>query len=213
MVELCTKCGLRPKQRIWCKECVSEYNKSYREKYKLKIHEQRAQHRQRDRELIREQKKLWYRSPTGQLSYQQRKLSGRMKESDRRYRQNHPDKIRAKNSRQYPRYRRSIQQKLRRNLRNRLWYALKGERKVGSAVRDLGCSIDFLKKHLESKFQPGMSWDNYGVGNNKWSVDHITPISLFDLTDRKQLLKACNYVNLQPLWSSDNSRKRDSMGI
>jgi hypothetical protein len=90
--------------------------------------------------------------------------------------------------------------KLRRVLRSRLSHAVCG--KAGSAVRDLGCSIEDLKKYLECKFQDGMTWDNYGL--HGWHIDHIIPLSSFDLTDREQFLKACHYTNLQPLWAKDN---------
>lgn len=55
-------------------------------------------------------------------------------------------------------------------LRNRLYLAVKNNQKSGSAVADLGCSIPELKQHLESQFQPGMTWENYG----QW---HIQPHS------------------------------------
>lgn len=90
-------------------------------------------------------------------------------------------------------------------LRSRLYCAIKGNFKAGSAVSDLGCSIEFLKEHLESMFQDGMSWDNQG----EWHIDHIIPLASFDLQDREQFLKACHYTNLQPLWAEDNLRKGD----
>jgi hypothetical protein len=100
----------------------------------------------------------------------------------------------------------NVQFKLRVNLRNRLKTAIKKNLKVGSAVSDLGCSISEFKTYLESKFQPGMSWDNYGFYG--WHIDHIKPLNLFDLTDRKQFLEACHYTNLQPLWAKDNLTKK-----
>lgn len=87
------------------------------------------------------------------------------------------------------------------NLRHRLWKGLKN----GSHIGDLGCSINELKLHLESKFQPGMSWQNYG--RTGWHVDHILPLSKFDLSNRDDFLKACHYSNLQPLWAKDNLLK------
>lgn len=101
------------------------------------------------------------------------------------------------------RYKTDLSFRLSLRLRSRLNSAIRGKAKTGSAVRDLGCSIEDLKKHLESQFHDGMSWDNYG----KWHVDHVIPMSAFDLTDREQLLKCCNFTNLQPLWASENSKK------
>jgi hypothetical protein len=101
-------------------------------------------------------------------------------------------------------YKENIQYKLKTVLRKRLWHALKGEWKSGSAVKDLGCSIVDFKLYLESKFEPGMNWDNYG---KKWQIDHIRPLSSFDLTDARQLKDACNYNNLQPLFLIDHFKK------
>ena len=102
-----------------------------------------------------------------------------------------------------------IQFKLSRVLRRRLSQALHGNYKNGSAVKDLGCSIDELKTHLESKFQSGMTWDNWSFKG--WHIDHIKPLASFDLTDREQLLIACHYTNLQPLWAKDNLAKGDKI--
>lgn len=99
----------------------------------------------------------------------------------------------------------NIQSRLGDVLRSRLNKALKRSTKTGSAVADLGCSIDELKTYLESKFKPGMTWENYG--RYGWHIDHVIPISLFDLSDSEQLKKACNYANLQPMWAKDNWSK------
>lgn len=100
----------------------------------------------------------------------------------------------------------SVDWRIKKNLRCRLYYALKSNQKQGSAIDDLGCSIEKLKIHLESKFLNGMSWENYG----EWHIDHIKPLSLFDLTNKKELKKACNYKNLQPLWAEDNIKKSNN---
>lgn len=99
--------------------------------------------------------------------------------------------------------------RLSQNLRNRLSRVLRGKIKGGSAVSDLGCSVDKLLQHLEVLFKLGMSWDNYGhkKGIKCWHIDHIIPLAAFDLTDREQFLAACHYTNLQPLWAEENMRK------
>jgi len=89
------------------------------------------------------------------------------------------------------------------NLRTRLYNAIKKGWKAGSAVTDLGCSIEFFKDYIEQRFQTGMTWGNYGA----WHLDHIKPLANFDLTDREQFLRACYYTNYQPLWAIDNLSK------
>ena len=103
----------------------------------------------------------------------------------------------------------NINFKLSKRLRTRLWSAIKDNQKFGSAVKDFGCSIEELKTYLESKFLSGMSWDNHGQYG--WHIDHIKPLSSFDLTDRDQFLEACHYTNLQPLWWQDNLSKSDKI--
>jgi hypothetical protein len=105
-------------------------------------------------------------------------------------------------------YANDIQFRLSVNLRNRLRAAIKGNSKKGSAVYDLGCTIEELKLRLESMWLEGMSWDNYT--HKGWHIDHIKPLSSFDLTDPEQLKEACHYTNLQPLWALDNLKKSDS---
>jgi len=99
----------------------------------------------------------------------------------------------------------TVQGRLRTALRGRLRDAIRGSYRVGNAVRDLGCTVEQLKTHLEAQFKPGMSWDNWSLDG--WHVDHICPLASFDLTYRDQFLEACHYTNLQPLWAKDNLSK------
>lgn len=103
------------------------------------------------------------------------------------------------------RYKTDINYRLADNLRSRLNSVISRQDRAGSSVKDLGCTVEELKKHLESQFTEGMSWDNYGKGG--WEIDHIQPLASFDLTNREDLLKACHYTNLQPLWARDNRSK------
>lgn len=97
--------------------------------------------------------------------------------------------------------------KISNRLRTRMNMALKKRYKSGSAVRDLGCSIEEFIIYIESFWEPGMSWDNYGNKSDQWSLDHTLPLSSFDLTDREQFLKACHHTNIKPMWHLQNARK------
>ena len=87
--------------------------------------------------------------------------------------------------------------------------AIKRGYKAGSAVDDLGCSVESFKSYIEGLLQPGMTWANYSPRG--WHLDHKVPLASFDLTDREQFLKACHYTNLQPLWAVDNIKKGDKI--
>lgn len=90
-------------------------------------------------------------------------------------------------------------------LRSRLRVALKGTRKIETTIGLLGCSLPALRRHIESKFKPGMSWENRG--RHGWHLDHIKPCSTFDLCVPEQQRECFHYSNLQPLWWRDNLQK------
>lgn len=93
--------------------------------------------------------------------------------------------------------------KLKRCLRNRLYYALKNTqwKKNSKFTKYIGCDRDILIKHLESQFQLGMTWNNHG----EWHIDH--KIALSTAQSEQELYQLCHYSNLQPLWATDNIRK------
>lgn len=65
----------------------------------------------------------------------------------------------------------------------------------------LGCSFEFFKEHIESKFTEGMSWSNHG----EWEYDHIIPIS--SAKNELEIISLNHYSNFQPLWKQDNRKK------
>lgn len=77
----------------------------------------------------------------------------------------------------------------------------RGIRKKKASLELVGCTWSELREHLELQFKPGMSWKNYGA----WHVDHIVPLSAFG----SNLIDACHFSNLQPLWAIDNWIKSD----
>lgn len=107
--------------------------------------------------------------------------------------------------RRYERLKNDCKYKLEIALRGRFYSAIRKGFKTGQAIRDLGCSIEELKVYLESKFQSGMNWDNYG--KKGWHIDHIKPISKFNIFNEDERKLACHYTNLQPLWAKDNLKK------
>ena len=66
-------------------------------------------------------------------------------------------------------------------------------------------TLEELIEHLESKFKPDMTWDNYG----EWHIDHIQPDVSFNYTsvDDPEFQKCWALSNLQPLWAEENLSK------
>lgn len=79
------------------------------------------------------------------------------------------------------------------------------ERKTERFNELIGCTPTELVQHIESLFQPGMSWANQG----EWHVDHRLPCRSFDLSVKEERLRCFHYTNLQPLWGKDNLSKSD----
>lgn len=144
--------------------------------------------------------------------------SSKWKKENRKQNSIHSKKW-AKNNRQHinsyvqDKANKNINFKLAGNLRSRLSEALKKGYKSGSAVKDLGCTINQLKDWLERQFMSGMTWENYGNKEGQWSIDHAYPLSLVDLTKKELLLPVVHYTNLQPLWNIDNVRKSNEVGL
>ena len=193
-----------------CKFCVSEYNSRYAKSNSEKLSKYKKKYRSINLEKLTRINKEWRLENKDFIKDQGKKYRVKNKETllekNRSYRIKNRDKVNAYHSK-YRRERNAvdINYRLRNNLRSRLAMAIKNNQKSGSAVRDLGCSIEHLKNHLGLLFLPQMSWDNYGKGG--WSIDHILPLCAFDLTDVEQFKKACHYTNLQPMWEVENSSK------
>lgn len=72
-------------------------------------------------------------------------------------------------------------------------------------------SWEEFKIYIESQFEEGMNWDNYGIGanNTTWHIDHKIPIS--SAKTLEEVKKLNHYSNLRPMWGSDNIRKSNKM--
>ena len=201
-----------PKERQ--KAYSNEYNKYYREVNKQTINDKQKAYYKVNKDKIKLQRKAYREDIKDELNLRSKAYykvnKDKIKLERKDYFKVNKDKILLK-QKAYTNNKRKIdiQYKLSCNLRSRLNSAINNNYKSGSAVKDLGCSIEELKSYLESTFQSGMSWDNWTTDG--WHIDHIKPLTSFDLTDRNQLLEACHYTNLQPMWATDNLTKSDKI--
>jgi hypothetical protein len=149
-------------------------------------------------DAINERQRQQYRDNHSEALTYQRDYRSKTKEKQSEYNKSAYQKRKL-------RYLSDVNFKLAASLRNRLGRAIKGNYKSGSAVNDLGCSVQEFKFYIESKFQLGMTWDNWS--KDGWHIDHIKPLCKFDLSNSDQLKQACHFTNLQPLWVEDHKRK------
>ena len=189
--------GFRPD----CKPCVSEYrfrpeavnriknyNNKYIQEHKQEILEKQKEYRFKNKEKISLATRTWYKNNRAKAIASALERKKRLLKSNPQYR---------------------LSERVRSRIRNAIkrGYGFKQT----STFKLLGCSYEELKKHLESLFLLGMSWDNYGGttrhSNESWHIDHIIPCASFDLSDIEQQKKCFHYTNLQPLWGLDNLKK------
>jgi hypothetical protein len=185
-----------------CKQTEKEYKKRW---YKA------------NRERVLAARKLYYITHKEEAKAYDKKNRGRILARKKAYYYKNREKILAENRKYCRKHRRrltekekmrfktNIQFRLIKNLRRRTCAVIRGRYKSAPTLKLLGCSVDECKAYLESKFQPGMTWDNYGLYG--WHIDHIIPCDAFDLSDPQQQKKCFHYTNLQPLWWRDNLSK------
>ncbi|HGH7261061.1 TPA: hypothetical protein ACHQNL_000762 [Serratia marcescens] len=170
-----------------CAECTLERNKQHYEANR-EYHKQYYEH---NRGSIREYQKQ-YRETNRESILEQQK----------QYREENRESI-LEQQKQY--YDENKAYYLSRNTCQRMGLSRKGLK------QRLPYSEQQFIEHIESLWLDGMSWENYGVGENCWSVDHIIPISHFIRTGETDLAAVNALSNLQPLWHSDNVRKGNSL--
>lgn len=172
------------------REKRKQWDKKYREKNALKIAEYR--------ENTRDKQKL-YRIENAEIIKQNKKI----------YRQNNKDKINELNKK-YVRNRRQndINFRILTNIKSLISSSIKrkGYLKNNKTEQILNCSFEEFKLHIESKWEPWMTWENYGKYNGElnygWDLDHIIPTS--SAKTEEDLYNLNHYTNLQPLCSYVN---------
>ena len=175
--------------RYYCKECCNNAYQKYKIENPSKIIKKVENYKERNKIKSKE-----YYIDNKKEIYLQQTIYRKENKKNINNQRNKRNKERRKTDKNF---------KLVSNFRTRIYKALKNNSKSGKTLELLGCSIEELKKHLESQFVPGMNWDNYGL----WHIDHKIPCASFDLSKPEEQRKCFNYKNLQPLWAEDNIKK------
>lgn len=151
------------------------------------------------REWARRNKKPYYWNPGKRLSQQ-------------KYRLKHKERIAEKRRLHFrKKVLTDMNFRFRWLLRRRMSAAFRAQQTKKQGMNEvlLGCTIGQARRHIEKQFKDGMSWTNHGV----WEIDHIMPLSLFDLTKFEEQKKAFHFTNLQPLMKEENRKKANKLMI
>jgi hypothetical protein len=186
---------------------IKEYRKIYYQKHKDELNKRNSEYRKEHAEEIKQYKKKYRESHKKEVNDYSLKYYYDNYEKAREWAKKNYYNNREKRISYNLKYYRKIKNKIIVNLRIRIYKVLKGISKSESTMRLLGCNVEQLKNHLQSKFQLGMTWNNYGL----WHIDHIRPCVSFDLSKVKEQRKCFHYTNLQPLWAFDNLSKNDKI--
>lgn len=76
--------------------------------------------------------------------------------------------------------------------------------KTDSTETIAGYSSEDFKLNMESKFEEGMDWANYGTA---WQIDHIKPVALFDVEDVSSIREINALENLVPMFIDKHRSK------
>jgi hypothetical protein len=198
----------------------------------------------KDKEKEKEVKRNWYQNNKEKVIekakeyYQENKdkIKEKAKNNSKEWKANNRDKVlaqkkryREKNKDKIKAYSKSYNKSYHKNKKSTdLLYSLKckiskiilkslqkqGYTKRSRSYEILGCYWEEFKLHLESKFEPWMSWENRGLFNGEknygWDIDHIIPLS--SATSEEDIIKLNHYTNLQPLCGVVNRfEKKDNI--
>lgn len=181
---------------------MTEYNKNYWQKTKVEQTAKNKQWRAENKEHVTAKHKEWraiHGKEDDKKQWQKRKNDPTYKAYHNAYRREY-DKMKRKTDPHY---------KIKSNFMRRLRQVVHAESRALHTAELLGCSVEDFKVHLEAQFDENMSWENYS--NTGWHIDHIVPCAYFDLTRKSHQRRCFNWMNMQPMWSTENIIKKDDM--
>jgi len=189
------KDGLNP----LCKTCKHLKQKRYRERNKDKIKIYGEKYYIENKDFL-----LEYGKKYGKEYYNKNRKS--IIRQTMEWKHNNPEKVAA--TRKHYKKKNNLRVKM----SNKIQEAMKrhgGSKNGSSWVKVLNYNAEDLRVHLESLFEPGMSWKNYGSGPDHWCIDHVIPDSHFDyrLMEDEGFQCSWSLSNLQPMWFNENSSK------
>lgn len=199
------------------KEKKSEYNKKHWQKNKEELLDKNKKWREANKDYVKEKMKEWLEKNKEHKKQKDKEYRianwEKKKEYNREWRKKDYQKMKTDPNR----FEEYINYKIKSNTGRRIREVLKQEKSL-KTIEYVGCSLDKLRIHFETKFSDGMNWSNYGESMSKaqkhvWHIDHKMPCDAFDLMNPIHQKACFHYKNLQPLWWDENIRKLNTFDI
>ena len=188
-----TKCKGKPHPH--CKSCKNTY----------KNPEKQREYYQKNKERILANNRAYREANQAKISSQRKEYRGKnqeyIKQKQKEYLPVRKERIKEQ---------RKVDENFRMKeiLRSKIHKLLSGKE---SSYQDLlGCDIDTLRRWLQFQFDSKMSWNNLGT---YWQIDHILPMSKFDLTHHATQKICFSWTNLQPLEKTRNRQKSNKFEL
>ncbi len=208
-----------------CKECQKAKSAKWRTENPEHNKQMQKQWREVNAERSREVSRIWRRDNLERFKTQCRDWyiknrefakktsqewrannSRRHIESVLEWRKANPEKAREYDRKSHARIMATPAGKLNAVMTSMIGQALRGGKNGRRWEVLVGFTCDQLKKHLEKRFKPGMTWGNHGM---YWHIDHKIPRCVFNFktTDDIDFKKCWALKNLQPLEAKKNLSK------
>jgi glutamate synthase domain-containing protein 2 len=181
-----------------CKSCKNELVKEHKKNTnydKIYYQNNKISHNQKSKEYIEKNREAYN-------AYQNQYKKDNKYKSQKKYNQINKDTLLQKSyTRRNQKIKTDPSYKLRIRISTDICNRLRNciSSKKTTTLEYLGCTFQSYKTYLETQFTPEMSWENWGI---VWEIDHKISISSFDLTQEKNVFKAFNYQNTQPLFKT-----------
>lgn len=210
------------KYRAQCRSCRLAKGREWREDNKEKKSSYQKEYVENNKEKVALTLSKWYQKNRDAVLVQQAEYDASHKEQkaarNRAWYQENKSKLRSGRAKyQRERIGRDPVFKLRARLSTAIYLVLKDNKRGDSILKHLPYTMAELKIHLESQFEPWMTWENWGpyrldIWHDQdsatwtWQIDHIIPHSKFEYQSMEdQKFRECWALeNLRPYSAKQN---------
>lgn len=187
-----------------CKECYKIHKKKWNKNYQIKHKDEIKAYMEANKDKHKNYCKIWHKNNIEKEKEYRKINKEHLDEQRKEWRKNNIEKSRE--------WHKNYKRKVRENeltyakdrIRNMISHSFrrKGYTKSSMTYKILGANYEIVWEHLKKTW-----FKNYGKEYNDepFEIDHIIPLATANTKD--EIIKLCNYTNLQMLTPEDNLSK------